>query len=87
MNAYTNISEGLAAARADRNLGLREAARALDIAPTSIWRIETEQVKPTIEMVQALAALYRVNVLIDQEGVTVKWPSKRKTKTEEKVAA
>ncbi len=88
MNAYTNISEGLREARLDRGWGLREAARELEIAPTSIWRIEQGHVEPSLEMIERLTALYQVKIAVSKAGVLVTWRStKNRPRTPEPVAA
>ena len=73
MNAYTDIGTALKAVRLARGIGLRQASRELDVAGTTIWRIETGRMEPSYAMLERLCGFYGVNVTIQAEGGVSAW--------------
>ena len=68
MNAYNELRVALKEVRLARGLGLRQTARELGLAPTTIWRIEAGKMEPSYTLLRRLCTFYGLNVTLEAEG-------------------
>jgi len=67
--AYTNLGEALKAVRLARGIGLREAARMLEVAPTTVWRMEAGHTEPSLQTLLGLCKFYSLDVNLASDGL------------------
>lgn len=67
------LARGLKRARKASGIGFREAAREVGLDATSIWRIETGEITPTLSTLAKLVSLYQANLNIGLDGLMLTW--------------
>jgi transcriptional regulator with XRE-family HTH domain len=68
-----DLGRGLRRARLAAGVGYREAGRRLELEISSIWRIETGAITPTLDTLARLLVLYKANLNLGPDGLMLTW--------------